>query len=247
MDSFSDRQPGKPEAADERAESAVLSDADLLNAVLEFIPDNLYFKDRESRFIRINQAAAKWYGLADPSQAVGQSDFDLFTPEHAQPAFDNEQQIIRSGEPMLHVEEKETWPNGDVTWVDTSKLPLRDSQGRVIGTFGISRDITEKKRAEDALRAAKEAAEAASRAKSEFLANMSHEIRTPMNAIIGMAELLLDTPWIQRNASTRRPSWTPANRCCRCSTTSWISPRSRPARWSWTRCRSTSASGSKPR
>ncbi len=71
-------------------------------------------------------------------------------------------------------------------------MPLLDSAGRVIGTFGISRDITEKKRIEASLRAAKEAAEAASRAKSEFLANMSHEIRTPMNAIIGMAELLLD-------------------------------------------------------
>ena len=176
-----------------RTEEALRQERHLLQVFMDNVPDNIYFKDRDSRFVRINKAAAKWYGLNSPNEAAGKSDFDLFTREHAQPAYEDEQQVIRSGRPLLHVEEKETWPGGRETWVDTSKLPLRDPEGELIGTFGISRDITEQKRAEISLKAAKEAAEAANRAKSAFLAHMSHEIRTPMAAVIGLAELLLES------------------------------------------------------
>ncbi len=323
---------------------------DLLRALMENLPDSIYFKDADSRFLRVSKSKALRSGLSDAAEAVGKTDFDFFKPEDAQTSFADEQEIMRSGIPLVGKEEKHVWPDGRTSWVATSKLPLRDMQDNVIGTFGISHDITEQKQAlqalrdsefrtrmivetaldafiamdhegaiidwnaqaestfgwaerdvlgrplveviipprfrkahqigmerylvtgqakilgqrlelmalhrdgqefpveitisalrlderrlengvrsldgrqegapldrsphskdsivfaafihditnrkaaEAALREAKEAAESANRAKSDFLANMSHEIRTPMNAIIGMTELVLDTP-----------------------------------------------------
>jgi two-component system, sensor histidine kinase and response regulator len=164
-----------------------------LASLMDTIPDAIYFKDRDSRFIRISRAMADKFGLPTPDVAIGKSDIDIFSSEHAQQALRDEQKIMRTGEPLVSKIEKETWANRDDTWVSTTKMPLRDKNGETLGTFGISRDVTEQKRAEDQLQVAKEAAEAASRAKGEFLANMSHEIRTPMNGIIGMTELLLNS------------------------------------------------------
>ena len=123
----------------------------LLETLMDNVPDAIYFKDRESRFTRINRYAAARFGIASPALAIGRTDFDFFTDEHAAQALRDEQEIIRTGQPLVNVEEKETLPNGEFRWVSTTKLPLRDRQGNIVGTFGISRDITERKKAEEQL------------------------------------------------------------------------------------------------
>jgi diguanylate cyclase (GGDEF)-like protein/PAS domain S-box-containing protein len=123
----------------------------LLETLMDNVPDSIYFKDRESRFTRINRYAAARFGIEDPAAAVGRTDFDFFTDEHAAKALRDEQEIIRTGQPLVNVEEKETRADGDVCWVSTTKLPLRDREGNIVGTYGISRDITERKAAEEQL------------------------------------------------------------------------------------------------
>jgi diguanylate cyclase (GGDEF)-like protein/PAS domain S-box-containing protein len=123
----------------------------LLETLMNNVTDSIYFKDRESRFTRINSYAAARFGVASPALAVGRTDFDFFTDEHAAQAFRDEQEIIRTGKPLVNIEEKETHAGGDDRWVLTTKLPLRDREGNIVGTFGISRDITERKQAEEQL------------------------------------------------------------------------------------------------
>ena len=123
----------------------------LLQTLMDNIPDAVYFKDRRSRFLMISRGHVKKFGLVDPAQAVGKTDADFFTQPHAQQALADEERIMRSGQPIVDIEESETWPDGSVTWVSTTKMPLRNQSGRIVGTFGISRDITKRKRAEEAL------------------------------------------------------------------------------------------------
>ena len=124
----------------------------LLHSLMENLPDNIYFKDRDSKFIRISRAMADWFGLAEPMDALGKTDEDFFTNEHSEQARADEVELMKRGEPVLDKVEKETWPDGRTTWVSTSKLPLRDRERNVVGTFGVSRDITAQQEALEALR-----------------------------------------------------------------------------------------------
>jgi PAS domain S-box-containing protein len=182
-------------------ESPSISKDFLLHALLNNIPDHIYFKDAESRFIQINPSMARNRGLQSPEEVIGKTDFDIHPTEHAITAFNEEKEIMSTGKGIIGKEEKEVWPDGSITWGVATKLPLRDNDGKIIGTFGITRDITAKKQAENAMAEAHQASENANRAKSEFLANMSHEIRTPMNGVVGMTGLLRDTELTEEQSS----------------------------------------------
>jgi len=131
-------------------EQELLHEKRLLQSLLDNIPDAIFFKDRNSRFTKVNQTMERIYG--QPNRCLlGKTDFDLFADEHARQAYNDEQAILRTGEPMVAKLEKETFEDGHVEWVNTTKVPLKDDQGRIIGTMGISRNVTDLKKAQDTL------------------------------------------------------------------------------------------------
>ena len=135
--------------------SPVTGDATLdpliLRVLMDTIPDHLYFKDLQSRFVRNNSAHARSLGAASPADCVGKTDYDYFSRDHAEEALRDEQEILRTGEPVIGKVEHNTFLDGTEAWVSTTKLIWRDAKGQVIGTFGLTRDITATKLAEDKL------------------------------------------------------------------------------------------------
>ena len=120
----------------------------MFDALMENIPDSIYFKDLKSRFIGISRALAERLKINDIEEALGKTDFDFFSKEHADKAFRDEQYIIKTNIPILKTEEKETYEDKEDRWVSTIKMPLYGKNRKLIGIFGISRDITEGKKAE---------------------------------------------------------------------------------------------------
>ncbi|HWB59979.1 MAG TPA: PAS domain-containing protein [Chthoniobacteraceae bacterium] len=139
---------GEPEVPNGTEQQRLVQQSHLLENLLNASPDRIYFKDRRSRFIRMNHATALSFGLVSPGEAVGKTDADFFGEEHAREAYEDEQRIIATGEPIVGKEEKENWPDGRVTWASSSKYAMRNEKGEIIGIIGISRDITSRKEAE---------------------------------------------------------------------------------------------------
>ena len=167
--------------------------ARLLHTLLDNIPDTIYFKDTESRFTRINKAHALVLGLDRPEEAVGKTDFDFYPEEQARQAYEDEQQLVRSGEPLLDQVEGR-WRAGQLErWVSATKVPIKDAHGRVVGIVGISRDITDRRRAEEELRRTAEELARSNAALEEFAYVASHDLQEPLRKIMAFGERLAAT------------------------------------------------------
>jgi len=134
-----------------QAEVALAAERDLLQALMDNIPDTIYFKDTSSRFTRINRAQAKVLGVVTPEQATGKTDLDLQDSELARGFYEEEQRLVQTGEALINRIEFNPTPDGQPRWFSATKVPIKDTEGRVIGIVGVSRDITERKQAEVAL------------------------------------------------------------------------------------------------
>jgi PAS domain S-box-containing protein len=115
----------------------------LFQTLMDNLPDTIYFKDRESRFIKVNKGFLQKFNIATESEILNKTDHDIFQSDHANDALNDEMEIIQTGKSIINKIENETWLAGKVTWASTTKVPLKDSEGKIIGTFGLSRDITD--------------------------------------------------------------------------------------------------------
>ncbi len=172
------------------AEQALARERDLLHALMDNIPDLIYFKDTNSRFTRINAAQVRMLGVAAPEQAVGKTDLDFFASEHASEAYADEQEIVRTGRPLIGKRERIRRADGEFRWVSCTKTAIFDSAGQVMGLVGISRDITSQMQTEEAMR--KYAAELKARNEEldAFAHTVAHDLRHPLSVIIGIGETL---------------------------------------------------------
>jgi sigma-B regulation protein RsbU (phosphoserine phosphatase) len=123
----------------------------LFSFLLENIPDQVYFKDEHGRFLAASRAVAQYMGVADPEQLIGKTDFDFWSEATAREALADERRVMETGQPMIGKVEKLVHPNGDISWDYTTKMPLRDAKGQIIGICGINKDFTAIKLMEDAL------------------------------------------------------------------------------------------------
>jgi PAS domain S-box-containing protein len=168
----------------ERRTADLAHEQALLRTLLDNASDHIYFKDAGSRFVRCSQSLCRRSGLAQ-EQIVGKTDCEIFQTKHSRPGFADEQEIIRTGQPLIGKLEKEVHSDGRTTWMTTTKMPWRDAGGNIIGTFGISTDITAIKEAETKLEAVHNQLVDASRkaGQAEVASSVLHNVGNVLNSV----------------------------------------------------------------
>lgn len=173
-------------------ENTLARERNLMRILIDNLPDYVFVKDTEGRFIVTNIANTRYLGRQRPQEVIGRTDFDFFPPERAEMYWQRDQEIMQKHKEGMSWEQVEdNHQTGQKRWYAITKVPFLDAQNQVLGIVGMIRDITRDKEARDEMRLANEQLIELNRLKSHFVLTMSHELRTPLNSILGYSELLL--------------------------------------------------------
>jgi len=159
-------------------EAQVLRERNLLRTIIDNIPDKIYFKDRNSRFILVNTAQARWMGYSKSDDLEGKSDYDFYPKASADRFFKAEQALMESGQSLINRIEEQPASDGKIMWIaSTSKLPMKDDKGKIIGLVGVSRDITTLIKAEKVLKESRQRLEKRVRERTRVLHQTNEELK----------------------------------------------------------------------
>jgi PAS domain S-box-containing protein len=165
---------------------------ELLDILMNNVPDSIYFKDRESRFTRINKTQAKLLGLEKEEDAIGKWDIDFFTRDHALSARKEEEAIMETGKPLInYVRKVRRGDDGSYVWLSDTKVPIFNKKGEIIGTAGITRDVTKNKLVEIRQKKLLHQLEAANQELRDFAYIVSHDLKAPLRAIGSLSDWLI--------------------------------------------------------
>lgn len=184
------RELEKLESEHKNSLKELAHERELLHALMDNIPDTIYFKDTESRFTRINKAQAKMLGVDSSEEAIGKTDFDFFNAEHAENAFADESELLRSGKPVISKKEKIRRSDGEYRWVTATKVPIKNKKGKYIGLVGISRDITDQILAEEKIKEYTEQLKDLNSTKDRLFSVIAHDLKSPFTSLLGSASFL---------------------------------------------------------
>lgn len=166
--------------------SEYIEAARLLDILMNNLPDTIYFKDQDGRFIKVNSHQAEILGVATPEDAVGRTDFDFFPEPFAQAAREDELKVMGSMEAMGSKLERLVDEDGTVRWFSATKAPIRDKDGRSVGIVGVSRDVTERQEFESAM-------EELNSLRELLLDIITHDLKNPAGVIQSVSQMALES------------------------------------------------------
>lgn len=169
-----------------RSDEALIHERNLLYALMDSLPDRIYFKDKTLHYIKVSKAHASALGLASPHEAIGKTDADFMPPDEAERRREREAHIIATGQPLIAQVEQRQTEDGTTRWISASKVPIRDKTGDIIGLVCISRDISFEIELQQQLQQTSKMD-----AIGRLAGGVAHDFNNLLQAILGFTELLL--------------------------------------------------------